>query len=358
MLGARDARKEEDSMDIQWVYPLNRYDQLLQRVEGNRDKVRRLLGDKGASLAEMREWGLPVPPAFTITTEASVTYWETGAQIPPKLWRQVAVALADIEHETGRRYGDPTHALLLSSRVGATGTRFGMVETVLNLGLNDRIAKGLVAECGDARFVYDLYRRLIYLFGTIVMGIPAAPFEAVLKAHQVHQNGASETTVTGEEWQSITSDFKTLIVKESGRLFPQDPYDQLHMAIEAAFRVGKGSSHEGNGAFYQGGTAVTVEAMVYGNRDGHSATGVVRTCHLKTGTPTLEGEYLVHAQGEAVERGATQTTPIADLALEMPHAWTELHHYCHQLERYYHAPQEVEFTIEAGKLWVLESRTV
>lgn len=345
-------------MHIQWVYPLNRYDQLVKRVNGDRDKVRTLLGDKGASLAEMRQWGLPVPPAFTITSEASIAYWEGGQQIPEGLWRQLSVALADLEHETGKRFGDPTNALLLSCRVGGRGIHSSMVETILNLGLNDRIARGLIEAGADRHFVYDLYQRLLHRFGTVILGVPATCFEAVLKAHHLNPNRTHEGGATDEVWREITSEFKSIIAKESGTPFPQDPYDQLHLAITAAFRLGKGQyafhAHQGESA--HGGAAITVEVMVYGNRNLHSATGIARTAHLKTGDPALEGEYVLNAQGEVAEQGETQTKPIADLALDFPRAWVELQHYCNQLERHYQTPPEVEFTIEADKLWLLEAR--
>ena len=349
-------------MHIQWVYSLNRYDQLLKRVDSDRDKVRTLLGDKGTSLAEMRQWGLPVPPAFTITTGASAAYREGNQQIPDGLWQQVSAALADIEHETGKRFGDPTNPLLLSCRVGSRGSRFSMVETVLNIGLNDRITRGLIDNCGDACFVYDLYQRLLHRFGTVVMGVPATSFEAILNAYHLNHDGLSESPLDESLYRQITTDFKSLIAAESGTPFPQNTYDQLHLAIEAAFRaehnrVGQGAAGATDNPA-PAGTAVTVESMVFGNRDNQSATGVARTFHLKTGEIALEGEYLLHAQGEAVEWGESRTKAIADLAVDIPHSWNDLQRYGQQLERYYRAPQEVEFTIEAGKLWLLETRSI
>lgn len=340
-------------MHIQWVYPLNRYDQLVKRVNGNQDQIHRLLGDKGTSLAEMRRLGIPVPPAFTITSEATAAYWEGGQQIPDGLWRQLSTALADLEHETGKRFGDPTNALLLSCRVGGKGIRNSMVETILNLGLNDRIAGGLIEEGASARFVYDLYQQLLHRFGTVVLGIPSTHFETTMDFRlpngQPHHNPE----------RAMTSAFQNMIVKERGISFPQDPYDQLHMAIETAFRQGnrQNAFHTMPDTFVQGDTAITIEAMVFGNRNLHSATGIARTIHLKTGDPALEGDYVLNAQGEAAEQGESQSKPIADLALDFPRVWVELQHYCYQLERHYQSPLEVEFTIENDRLWLLESRT-
>lgn len=345
-------------MHIQWVYPLNRYDQLVKRVNGDRDKVHTLLGDKGASLAEMRQWGLPVPPAFTITSEATVAYWEGGQQTPEGLWRQLSVALADLEHETGKRFGDPTNALLLSCRVGGQGIHNRLVETILNLGLNDRIARGLIEEGGETSFVYELYQRLLHRFGSVVFGIPTSHFEAVLQSQGATPNGQKAEPANASRERELTSAFKTMIARESGTPFPQDPYDQLHLAIESAFQRGNGQTvfHATQGEATHKGVAITIEAMVYGNRNLHSATGIARTAHLKTGDPALEGEYALQAQGEVVEQGEIQTKPIADLALDFPRAWVELQHYCNQLERHYQTPPEVEFTIEADKLWLLEAR--
>ena len=226
--------------DKKWVYLFDEVDQAEEYVGGSWDKVRALLGGKGANLAEMTRIGVPVPPGFTVTTEACNAYLEFNNQFPPKMWEQELAALKRVEEQTGKKFGDPANPLLVSCRSGAKFSMPGMMDTVLNLGLNDQTADGMVKLTGDERFVYDAYRRLVQMFGSVVLGIPDEPFEDYIEDYKHHKGVKSDTDLNAEDWKKITEKFKSLVKEYQGSDFPQAPLEQLHLATEAVFKSWNG----------------------------------------------------------------------------------------------------------------------
>ena len=332
-----------------WVYLFSEGDASMKEA----------LGGQGANLAEMAGLGLPVPPGFIVTTRACNAFLAAGG-FPAGLWAQVEAALARVERLAGRRLGDARDPLLVSCRSGAKFSMPGMMDTVLNIGLNDEVAAGLARLTGDARFVQDAYRRLVQMFATVVLGLPDEPFEAVLARHRARKGVANDADLDPDTLALITAEFKAIVRRESGRAFPADPREQLRLATEAVFKSWNGKRavdyRNAAGIPHDLGTAVNIQTMVFGNMGPGSATGVVTTRNVTTGEPEIEGDYLANAQGEDVVAGIRATRPIAALAREMPRQHAELARHCRRLERHFRDVQDVEFTIERGKLWMLQTR--
>ncbi len=318
-----------------------------------------LLGGKGANLAEMTRMGLPVPPGFIVSTRACNAYLAAGG-FPAGMWAQVERALSTVERLAGKRLGDPADPLLVSCRSGARFSMPGMMDTVLNIGMNDEVAAGLAKLTGDARFVNDAYRRLVQMFGTVVMGLPDEPFEAVLSCHRKSQGVANDADLEVGTLRDITAEFKDIVNARAKRPFPDDPREQLRLATEAVFKSWNGKRaidyRNAAGIAHDLGTAVNIQTMVFGNMGAGSGTGVLTTRNVTTGEPRLEGDWLTNAQGEDVVAGTRATRAIAELATAMPRMHAELARNCRTLERHFREVQDVEFTIERGRLWMLQTR--
>ncbi|MER3543788.1 MAG: pyruvate, phosphate dikinase [Chloroflexota bacterium] len=334
-----------------WVYMFS---------EGNKD-MRDLLGGKGAGVAEMTRAGLPVPPGFTITTEACNTYFAAGRRLPEGCWEQVLDALKKVEEQTGKKFGDPENPLLVSVRSGAKFSMPGMMDTVLNIGLNPQTLQGLARLTHNERFAYDAYRRLIQMFGRIVKGIPGEKFERILDEYKQRTEGKQDVDLTTDMLKDIVRDFKALYKQELGEDFPDDPYEQLRQAIEAVFGSWFGKRAVDYRNFHKIphdlGTAANVQMMVFGNMGNDSATGVAFTRNPATGEKELYGEYLTNAQGEDVVAGIRTPKPLSELKHEMPEVYRQFERVAEMLERHYRDVQDLEFTIERGKLWMLQTRT-
>jgi pyruvate,orthophosphate dikinase len=338
-----------------------------------RAEMKDLLGGKGAGLAEMSSLGLPVPPGFTITTEVCSYYYGHGKSYPPELRKEVAEGLGALEHSLSARFGDADNPLLVSVRSGARVSMPGMMDTVLNLGLNDRAVLGLAQKSGDERFAYDTYRRFIQMYGQVVLGVDHHHFEELLESHKLDTNTTLDTDLSAEDWKTIVSGFQDLVAHEHGSPFPQEPEDQLWGAIGAVF----GSWMNPRAVTYRRlhdipgdwGTAVNIQAMVFGNMGTDCATGVAFTRNPSTGANEFYGEYLVNAQGEDVVAGVRtpQHLTIAGKnahkstlpAMEevMPEVLAELCRVRRTLEDHYRDMQDIEFTVQSGKLWMLQTRT-
>ncbi len=345
---------------VRWVYRFDEVDLAEKAVGGRWDDVRGLLGGKGANLAEMTRIGVRVPPGFTITTEACNAYLEAGGRFPAGMAEQAAAGLSWVEEQVGKRFGDAENPLLVSCRSGAKFSMPGMMDTVLNIGLNDEVAAGMVRVFDDAHFVYDSYRRLIQMFATVVLDVPSEPFEEVLEELRRARGVASDADLTVADLEEAVTRFKDIVLNRAGRPFPMDPQEQLDLATEAVFRSWNGRRavdyRNAAGIPHDLGTAVNVVAMVFGNMGNDSATGVAMSRNATTGEPKLEGDYLINAQGEDVVAGIRQTKPIAQLAVDMPEVYEELVAYAGLLERHYRDMQDMEFTIERGTLWLLQTR--
>jgi pyruvate, orthophosphate dikinase len=327
--------------------------------EGNKD-MKDLLGGKGANLAEMTNLRLPVPPGFTITTEACLAYLESG-ELPAGLWQEVEGRLRALESEMGRRLGDRDNPVLVSVRSGAKYSMPGMMDTVLNLGLNDRSVMGLARQAGSDRFAFDSYRRFIQLFGKIVMDVPGEAFEDALDEAKAKKGpDAKDTDLEAVDLLNLVERFKRIVRDHAGRLFPMDPQEQLRMAIEAVFRSWDNPRAQVYRKQYRIpddlGTAVNVVAMVFGNLGEDSGTGVAFTRDPATGEQGVYGDYLPNAQGEDVVAGIRNTLPIAELRNLNPTAYRQLLEIMRKLERHYRDMCDIEFTIEKGKLWMLQTR--
>ncbi|HOG47712.1 MAG TPA: pyruvate, phosphate dikinase, partial [Anaerolineae bacterium] len=338
-------------MAKKWVYLFS---------EGNKD-MRDLLGGKGAGLAEMENAGLPVPPGFTITTEACNAYYASGKRFPDGMWDETLAALKEVERRTGKQFGDPGNPLLVSVRSGAKMSMPGMMDTVLNLGLNDQTVAGLAKLTNNERFAYDAYRRFIAMFGRIVMDIEGPKFDQILDAYKERTVGKQDTDLTADMLKQVVADFKALYEREIGQPFPEDPYEQLRLAIGAVFGSWMGKRAVDYRNYYKIphdlGTAVNIVTMVFGNMGGDSGTGVAFTRDPNTGEKTLYGEYLANAQGEDVVAGIRTPEPIAQLAQEMPEIYRQFVEITQRLEKHYREMQDLEFTVERGKLWMLQTRT-
>ncbi len=344
--------------DKKWVYLFSDVE-LAEKAVGSWDAVRALLGGKGSGLGDMTRAGVPVPPGFTITTEACNAYQAT-VTFPEGMWAQTLEALKDVERRTGKKFGDAANPLLVSVRSGAKFSMPGMMDTVLNLGMNDVTAAGMVALTGDERFVYDSYRRLVQMFGSVVMNIEDEAFEDYLTDVKKQQDVKSDADLTAADWKQITTEFKRIYKEHVGSAFPQDPYEQLRHAVEAVFKSWNGKRavdyRNATGISHDLGTAVNVQTMVFGNMGKASGTGVAFTRNPSTGENVLFGDYLVNAQGEDVVAGIRTPSHIADLGREFPEAYEEFNQIAQRLENHYHEMQDVEFTIEQGKLWMLQTR--
>ncbi|NKX66267.1 pyruvate, phosphate dikinase [Labrenzia sp. 5N] len=335
--------------------------------------MRNLLGGKGANLAEMSSLGLPVPPGFTITTEVCTWYYEHEKSYPDALTAQVAEALEKVGEATNRKFGDPKRPLLVSVRSGARVSMPGMMDTVLNLGLNDQTVEAIAQEAGDRRFAYDSYRRFIQMYSDVVLGLDHHEFEEILEEYKERNELTLDTEIDADAWLGIIEKFKALVEEELEKPFPQDPQEQLWGAIGAVFSswmvpraVTYRRLHDLPSSW---GTAVNVQAMVFGNMGESSATGVAFTRNPSTGENALYGEFLVNAQGEDVVAGIRTPQDITEKArigagssspsLEalMPEAFAEFQTYCAKLEAHYRDMQDLEFTIEKGKLWMLQTRS-
>jgi pyruvate,orthophosphate dikinase len=340
-------------------------------------KMRDLLGGKGANLAEMTLLGVPVPPGFTISTEACRYYYQTGGQYPPELKEQVEEGIRKIEELTGKKFGDPSNPLLFSVRSGAPISMPGMMDTVLNLGLNDETVEGLASQTNDPRFAYDCYRRFIAMYGDVVLGLKPHekeerdPFEVILEQLKEEKKVRYDSELDVEALKELVALYKKEINRRLGIEFPQDPYEQLWGAIAAVFRSWDNpraiAYRRLNNIPDDLGTAVNVQSMVFGNMGWDSGTGVVFTRNPATGENYIYGEYLLNAQGEDVVAGIRTPQPINkrqksspdEISLEeaMPDVYQELERYCKLLERHFRDMQDVEFTIERRKLYILQTRS-
>ena len=329
------------------------------QAEGSAE-MRDILGGKGANLAEMANLGIRVPPGFTISTEVCAIYTQKG-EYPPEVEEQTRENLRKLEEITGKKFGDPENPLLVSVRSGARISMPGMMDTVLNLGLNDKSVEGLAKKTGNPRFAYDCYRRLLQMFGNVVLKIPAEKFEEIIDRKKEEKGVKEDIELTVDDLKELVEEFKKVIKRETGQDFPQDPYKQLMMARDAVFkswnnkraieyrRIHKIPEHWG--------TAVNVQTMVFGNMGPDSATGVGFTRNPATGEKELYGEYLVNAQGEDVVAGIRTPRPISELEKEMPQVYKELKETVELLEKHYKDVQDFEFTIEKGILYLLQTRT-
>ncbi len=347
----------------QWVYSFG-----AGRNEGRAD-MRNLLGGKGANLAEMASIGLPVPPGFTITTDVCTAFYANDRRYPDGLREQVAAALARVEEAVGLRFGDADAPLLVSVRSGARVSMPGMMDTVLNLGLNDETVQGLERRSGDPRFAWDSYRRFIQMYGSVVLGVDHHRFEEIIEGAKIDAAVAEDTALTAEDWRRVVDEYKAMVATERGNPFPQDPHDQLWGAIGAVF----GSWMNPRANTYRRlhdipadwGTAVNVQAMVFGNMGEDCATGVCFTRDPSTGEDLFYGEFLVNAQGEDVVAGIRTPQPLSrarakpgEVSMEeaLPNAYAELLRVRETLERHYRDMQDIEFTIQQNHLYMLQTR--
>ncbi|GMV05509.1 MAG: pyruvate, phosphate dikinase [Gemmatimonadota bacterium] len=343
-----------------YVYLFSELDQAESAVGGDWEAAKGLLGGKGANLADMTRLGIPVPPGFTGTTRACNAYLAHGGEFPEGFWDQALEALSALEAATGKRFGDPRNPLLLSCRSGAKRSMPGMMDTILNLGLNDEITEGVARATGDARFAYDLYRRLLHMFGSVVLNIPDHPFEQVLDRQRNRAGAKLDAELGADDWKAVVDAYKGVVRTFSGHDFPADPREQLRRAVEAVFRSWNGKRavdyRNATGIPHDLGTAVNVQTMVFGNIGPGSATGVCMSRDGTTGDPHLEGDFLENAQGEDVVAGVRATEPISALEKVHPELYAELKEIARKLEAHYRNMQDLEFTIELGKLWVLQTR--
>ncbi|MCI5824893.1 MAG: pyruvate, phosphate dikinase, partial [Candidatus Gastranaerophilales bacterium] len=327
--------------------------------EGNA-KMRSLLGGKGANLAEMTNIGLPVPPGLTITTKTCMDYIDNENKMPDDLMEEVKNALKDVEKQTNKKFGDKDNPLLLSVRSGAQVSMPGMMETILNLGLNDQTIVGLINLTQNERFAYDSYRRFLTMFGSVVLEIDRQKFEEDLSKIKEEENVSLDSEVSADGLKKLIPVYKNLIKKEKGIEFPQDPYKQLEMAIEAVFKswnIPRAIAYRTHYHIdHRLGTGVNVQTMVFGNMGDDSATGVSFTRNPSNGENEFYGEYLTNAQGEDVVAGIRTPKPISELKNEMPEIYKQYVEIAKKLESYYKDVQDMEFTIEKGKLYILQTR--
>jgi pyruvate,orthophosphate dikinase len=369
--GITSARNQEPDMTAtnatQWVYVFG-----ADKTDGNAS-MRNLLGGKGANLAEMASLGLPVPPGFTISTDVCTAYYANDRKFPDGLDGQVADALERVSEAVGAKFGDPANPLLVSVRSGARASMPGMMDTILNLGLNDETVEGLATVSGDKRFAYDSYRRFIQMYSDVVLGVGHGNFEDILEDVKSQQGLINDTDLTADDWSEVIAAYKETVESQTGKPFPQDTRDQLWGAIDAVFgswRNPRADTYRRLNSIPESwGTAVNVQAMVFGNRGESSATGVAFTRNPSTGANEIYGEFLVNAQGEDVVAGIRTPQPLTERArieagetmpsLEalMPETFAELVAVFGQLETRYRDMQDIEFTIQDGKLWMLQTRS-
>ena len=327
--------------------------------EGNAE-MRDILGGKGANLAEMTNLGLPVPYGFTVSTEACTKYHEDKKIISKEILEQIFDALATIEEQSGKKFGDKENPLLVSVRSGARASMPGMMDTILNLGLNDETVRGMAQLTNNERFAYDSYRRFIMMFSDVVMEISKKKFDDVFDAVKNANNCKLDTELKAEQLKQIVEQFKGIYLVEKGREFPQDPKEQLIEAVKAVFRSWDNPRADvyrrQNDIPYDWGTAVNVQSMVFGNMGNDSGTGVAFTRNPSTGENKLYGEFLMNAQGEDVVAGVRTPSPISELQQTMPEVYKQFVKIADTLEQHYHDMQDMEFTIERGKLYMLQTR--
>jgi pyruvate,orthophosphate dikinase len=341
--------------DRKWVYGFDEVEEAESHVDGSWDAVRGLLGGKGANLAEMTRVGVPVPPGFTVSTEACNAYLAAGEQFPGDMWDQALAALDHVEALTEKKFGDASNPLLVSCRSGAKFSMPGMMDTVLNIGLNDEVVVGLVDLTGDERFAFDSYRRLVQMFGSVVLGLDDEPFEEVLTEYRTKHGVDNDAALPPAALREVVERFKALAPG-----FPQEPIEQLRLATEAVFKSwnGKRAIDYRNAAkiAHDLGTAVNVQTMVFGNMGDSSATGVAMTRNATTGEDHIEGDFLINAQGEDVVAGIRPTKAMDDMAVDMPDMYEQFRGIAKNLENHYREMQDMEFTVERGKLWILQTR--
>ncbi len=334
-----------------WVYLFS---------EGNA-KMRELLGGKGAGVAEMTNAGLPVPPGFTITTEACNAYYDSQQHFPQGMWEQVVEALKIVEQQTGKGFGKKDNPLLVSVRSGAKFSMPGMMDTVLNLGINDETVRGLVALTGDERFAYDAYRRFIQMFSKIVLDTNPQDFERVLEKYKEQAHVKTDAEIPADDLKKLVVEFKQIAEKQSGEPFPTAVYKQLEKAIEAVFSSWNNKRaidyRNFNKIPHTLGTAVNVQSMVFGNMGSDSGTGVAFTRDPATGEKQLYGEYLLNAQGEDVVAGIRTPSKISKLQQDLPRVYQEFQEIANRLEQHYKDMQDLEFTVEKGHLYMLQTRS-
>jgi len=328
-------------------------------TEGKKE-LKNLLGGKGANLGEMTNLGLNIPSGFTITTEACLEYFQNPKQIMAEIEPIVIKHLKELEKKTGKKFGDERNPLLVSVRSGAPQSMPGMMDTVLNLGLNDVSVKGMAEQTDNPRFAYDSWRRFIQMFGDVVMGIGDEKFERILNKYkrEISRN-AQDTDLTVSDLQNVIADYKALYEKEIGSPFPQDPYKQLFLAIEAVFKSWNNKralTYRKINDIPDFGTAVNIQTMVFGNKGWDSATGVAFTRDPSTGENKKFGEYLSNAQGEDVVAGIRTPKKLEEMKDEFPKIYDELRKTMEKLENHYRDMQDIEFTIEKGILYLLQTR--
>ncbi len=335
---------------VKWVYSFE---------EGSAD-MRNLLGGKGANLAEMTNLGLPIPQGFTVTTEACTDYYAKGKQISDEIREQIFTALSQLEDKQGKKFGDTDNPLLVSVRSGARASMPGMMDTILNLGLNDVAVEGFAERTGNPRFAYDSYRRFIQMFSDVVMEIPKSFFERILDELKEAKGAKYDTDLTAEDLKEVISRFKAVYKDKMGEDFPQDPKNQLMEAVKAVFRSWDNERaivyRRMNDIPGDWGTAVNVQAMVFGNMGNTSGTGVAFTRNPSTGAKGIYGEYLINAQGEDVVAGIRTPQPITKLEEDLPECYAQFIEIANRLENHYRDMQDMEFTIENGKLFFLQTR--
>src|SRR5512138_2089128 len=341
-----------------WVYLFGEV-AAAEKYAGSWEGVRSLLGGKGAGLFDMTRAGVPVPPGYTVTTEACNEFRKTG-KFPDGQWKQQVAGMKSVEKATGKKFGDPKNPLLVSCRSGAKFSMPGMMNTVLNIGLNDEVVEGLTQLTGNARFAWDSYRRLIEMFGTTVFNLADEVFEHPMAEYKASKGYKLDTEMTAEDWKALVSTFKAAFKKHVGFDFPQDVYKQLELATKAVFESWMGKRaiayRKKEGISDDLGTAVNIVTMVFGNMGDDSGTGVAFTRNPSTGEKLMIGEYLLNAQGVDVVAGIRNAAPIVNLSKEMPQVYNQFMGITGKLEKHYKDMQDVEFTIERGKLWMLQTR--
>ncbi len=346
--------------DQQWLYGFDEVDEVQRRVGGDWEAVRGLLGGKGANLADMTRLGIPVPPGFIITTDACNAFMDADGAMPDGLWDEVLDAMTQLEKKTGKTFGDPSNPLLVACRSGAKFSMPGMMDTVLDIGLNDEVAAGMIEATGNERFVLDSYRRLIQMFGGVVLGVPDETFEDILRQARARRHATSDNELTAEDLREVIVAFRAAVARQSPQPFPTEPNEQLRLAVEAVFESWRSKrAHDYRVASkipHDLGTAVNVVTMVFGNMNDAGGTGVAMSRNATTGENHLEGDYLVNAQGEDVVAGIRPTKPIEEMGADFPDLAAELAATARRLEEHYADVQDMEFTIEAGKLWLLQTR--
>jgi len=330
--------------------------------DGN-GKDKKLLGGKGAGLCEMTQIGLPVPPGFVVTTQTCLEYFDNGFHFPTGLVGQVEAAMEDVEKAMGQGFGDADNPLLVSVRSGAAISMPGMMDTVLNLGINDCTVQGLIKRSGDERFGWDSYRRFIQLFGNIVLDVNDEEFHTAMEKLKEDRGAKGDLDLTAQDLQDLVGTFKAIIKEQTGKSLPQDPYQQLFMAIEAVFASWNGKRAVDYRREFKitpkmaNGTACNIQTMVFGNMGENSATGVAFTRDPGSGENVLFGDFLQKAQGEDVVAGIRTPHPISEMQETMPQMYSELLKVREMLQKHFHEPQDMEFTIQAGKLYMLQTRT-